>query len=111
MKRIEQIAAREIQKEQLQSRKAAREVLQYTSSQALTKATDKEFVYQLTTCSNPAVTAEFTMQQSLQYRNPSTINTTMSPSCVYSYKNCTTKQLKGLLRPTVLRGDRGIVLC
>lgn len=41
----------------------------------------------------------------LGYKEPSR-SKAMSSMCQYSYKDCCEKQIKGLLRPLVLRGDK-----
>ncbi len=104
------IAAREVQRQQLQSRKAAREVLQYSSSQALTKGADPALAQEIATCS-PAVSTEFVMQQSLGYKDPSKEKSSLvllSPNHRYCYNDYGRRQLKGLLRPAVLKGDQGL---
>ena len=61
---------KEVQRQQLKSRKAGREVLQYVCSQALPESSDKELLHELAEC-NPEIKSEFTMQQSLKYKDPS----------------------------------------
>ena len=105
--RTEQILTREAQRYRLQSRKATREVLQYVSSQTLSKFSNKELAHELATC-NPAMVAEFTMEQSLRYKDPAKIDISIMPSnCRYCFQDCTTKQLKGLIRPFILEKDKG----
>jgi len=106
MRKSNNIFQRELQKSQIKSRKAAREVLQFTSSQALPKTADRELAAELATA-NPSITQEFTMQQSLRYKDPAKNKETVCPNVRYTYENCTRQQLKGLLRPVVLKSDKG----
>ena len=69
-KRGKHAIVKEAQRQQLKSRKTGREVLQYTSSQALTKFADKELAQELAECA-PEIASEFTMQQALKYKDPS----------------------------------------
>ncbi len=75
---------RDLQREQLRTRKAAREALQYTSSQQLTKGADKDLAQELAQ-SEHNIASEFTMQKT--YKDPSKHEQLcpVTPDCMVSF--------------------------
>jgi len=86
---------------QLQSRKAARKMLQYASSQNIKQPQDKSIC-------NASI--NIARDEILNYKDPGKANTSsMSPNTIYNYKDSTMKQLKGLLRPNILNNDKSTI--
>lgn len=107
-KRSEYVAGRAIQRMQLHSRKVARKMLQYASSQSLNKS---QGTHTLKVACNSSLTLEIARDEILNYKDPGRASASViNPSTIYNYKDNTIKQLRGLFRPNIIKNDKSIFI-
>ncbi len=107
-KKLRNLLHKSSQKKLYEARKLEREILQKESSQKSISPVDSSSRSSFSL--SPETVKEITLKKSISFMDPGKTEK-LCPDCLYSYQNMPDKQLKILLRPSILKADRGISFC